>query len=134
MTAFPHAVSAEAPLRQALEMMAEHDIRHLPVTRNGVLVSVVGRGAVALALEPREGMPPAEGRTVADLCSGEIYVVDVSCYLDEVLEEMTRRHADCAVVTKEERLVGIFTATDVCRTLAGLLRDLYPPPGGDEVA
>ena len=134
MTAFPHAIDSAAPLGVAVAMMGEHDIRHLPVTRDGRLASIVGMNEVALALEPREGGPPPAGLTVHDVCCGDVYVVDVSAYLDDVLEEMARRHADCAVVTKENRLVGIFTATDVCRVLAGLLRDMYPSTGGDHAA
>jgi acetoin utilization protein AcuB len=134
MTAFPYAVAADAPLARALEMMAEHDIRHLPVTRAGRLASVVGRAEVALALEPREGGVPPERLTVGDVCSGEVYVVDVATPLDQVLMGMASRHADCAVVVKEERLAGIFTPTDACRTFAELLRNIYPLPDGDDAA
>jgi acetoin utilization protein AcuB len=134
MTAFPYAVAADAPLTRALEMMAEHDIRHLPVTRGGRLTSVVGKAEVALALEPQAGEAPPVGLTVADVCSGEVYVVDVATPLDQVLMGMAERHADCAAVVKEGRLAGIFTPTDACRTFAELLREIFPLADGDDAA
>jgi CBS domain-containing protein len=37
-------------------------------------------------------------------------------------------------VVKEGRLVGIFTATDACRALAELLREIFPVAGEGGVA
>ena len=35
---------------------------------------------------------------------------------------------------KNEKLVGIFTTTDVCRSFGQLLRALFPPKGSDHIA
>jgi hypothetical protein len=44
------------------------------------------------------------------------------------------RHIGSALVTRNGRLVGIFTAADACRILCGHLRALFPRPAGDAVA
>jgi CBS domain-containing protein len=47
---------------------------------------------------------------------------------------MAARHLGSALVTRSEKLVGIFTATDACRALARVLRERHPDPGPDVVA
>ena len=55
--------------------------------------------------------------------------------LQRVVAEMAHRRIGSALITKDGRLAGIFTATDACRCLAELLAgrsDL--PPNGSEAA
>ncbi len=132
MTAFPCAIAADERLARARDMMEENHVRHLPVTRAGRLASVVSSLEVEQALESKRGQ--AAGLKVGDVCSHDAYIVDVAMPLDEVLEEMARRRIDCALVVKEERLVGIFTTTDACLALAELLREVFPVAGGGDAA
>ncbi len=62
------------------------------------------------------------------------YVVELSEPLDIVVLHMARQRIDSALVVKNERLVGIFTMTDACRFLGGLLRSLFPRGQGDDAA
>jgi len=132
MTAFPCAIAADEPLARARAMMAEHHVRHLPVTRAGRLASVISAAEVQQALDSRRG--ESAGLTVGEICSHEAYTVDVTTPLDEVLEEMARRRLGCALVVKGGRLAGIFTATDACRVLAELLQEMFPVAGGGDAA
>ncbi len=132
MTAFPFAVAADERLVRARDMMEENHVRHLPVTRAGRLSSVISAVEVERALGSKRGQ--AAGLKVGDACSHDAYTVDVATPLDEVLEEMARRRVDCALVVKEGRLAGIFTATDACRALAELLREIFPVAGDGGVA
>jgi len=120
MTAFPHHAEADDPLERARELMREHGIRHLPVVRDGRPVSIVTERDLDVA----EGAAGAgrEGLLVGDVCRGEAFVADLNDPLDVVALRMAKRHADAALVVKDERLVGIFTTTDVCRCLGDLLR------------
>jgi CBS domain-containing protein len=47
---------------------------------------------------------------------------------------MADRHVGSALVTRGDKLVGIFTTTDACRALARVLHELHPDKGPDEVA
>jgi len=132
MTAFPCAIAADEPLARARTMMDEHHVRHLAVTRAGCLAGVISAAEVDRVLDAKRGK--AGGLRVGDVCSREAYTVDVMAPLDEVLGEMARRRIDCALVVKEERLAGIFTATDACRVLAELLRQIFPVTGGGDAA
>ena len=56
MTAFPHSIEADAPLRRARRRMEELEIRHLPVAREGRLVGVLTDRDLKRALDPALGL------------------------------------------------------------------------------
>lgn len=134
MTPFPWHIHIEDSLSRATEVMAEHEIRHLPVTDGGELVGIVSERDIGLLLTPNLGPERQAGLTVGDACVRDAYVVDLSTRLDRVLLEMAERHIDSALVVKSGRLAGIFTATDACRCFGELLRAQFPDPGGNEAA
>jgi len=134
MTPFPHAVDADAPLRQARQMMLEHDVRHLPVKRGPKLVGVLSDRDLKRALDPALGLPPGSELFVEDAMVHDPYVVETTERLDNVLYEMADSHIGSALVVKGAKLVGIFTATDACRAFGEHLRGEHPLPSGDEVA
>lgn len=123
MTPLPLSVGIEARVLEARELMAEHDIRHLPVTDDqGRLVGVVTQRDVGLVLDPELDLPFDEDLRVRSVCSFDAYLVSPDTPLDEVADEMARRRIGSALVARDGRLLGIFTATDACRLLADTLR------------
>ena len=130
MTPFPHTIDVDAPLRQARNLMLEHQIRHLPVKRRQRLVGVLTDRDLKRALDPALGMAPRDELFVDDVMVADIYAVSLDEPLDRVLQEMAERHIGCALVVKDGHLAGIFTSTDACRVLADDLRDRFRG-GGD---
>ena len=128
MTPFPYSIEAGASLDVARAMMKEHDIRHLPVTLDGALVGLLLKRDLR-GLEPTS--PPT---VVGDICRDEPWIVDRNTVLDEVLLHMAGSHAESALVTREGKLVGVFTMVDACREYAKLLRKLAGLENDDSVA
>ena len=126
MTPFPYSISSDETLARAEEMMASHEIRHLPVMKDKKTVGVVSARDLARAGK--------EQRTVGDVAHLEAFVVDLSTPLDRVLVHMANNHIDAALVVKMDRLVGIFTLTDACRQFAECLQAIFPPSDGNEAA
>jgi CBS domain-containing protein len=122
MTPLPLSIGVEARVLEARELMAEHDIRHLPVTDDGRLVGVVTQRDIGLVLDPELDLPFDEELRVRSVCTLEAYVVAPDTPLDEVVDEMARRRIGSALVARNGRLLGIFTVTDACRILAETLR------------
>ena len=128
MTPFPYWVDIDDALSRALVMMAEHAIHHLPVVEGGRLVSVLSEKDLPGDSEERRKL------RVRDVCRGRgAYVVGLSEPLDHVLFHMAEHGLDSALVVKDGKLAGIFTASDACRHFGRLLRSLFPP-GGDDAA
>lgn len=133
MTPFPHAVRHDTPLNQAREFMREHNVRHLPVTRDGELAGIISDRDITLMLGPDLDYPDAEEVTVDEACVHQAFVVDVSARLDSVLSVMVERHLDAVVITRSvstgDKLAGIFTTTDACREFAATLARQYAIDG-----
>jgi acetoin utilization protein AcuB len=134
MTPFPFSIDIEAPLAEAHAFLRERQIRHLPVTRDGVLAGVLTDRDIKLALGPDLGSPPERELKVSDVYQPDSYVVDAGARLEDVAEAMAERHVGSALVTRGGKLVGIFTTTDACRALARVLRGQHPDGGPDHVA
>lgn len=133
MTPFPWFVQIEDRLGRARELMAEHDIRHLPVTREGELVGVVSSRDIQL-VESTADAADRDDLRVRDACVQDAYVADRSEPLDRVLLEMARRHIDSTLVTRNRKLVGILTVSDACRAFGEFLQAMFPQGGGNEAA
>jgi acetoin utilization protein AcuB len=124
MTPFPWWVDIDEPLLVARDMMRKHKVRHLPVKENGRLVSVVTDRDLKFALDPELGLPPRESMRVRDVCVYSAYIVDIETRLEIVLDTLADRRIGSALITKDEKLVGIVTLPDICRTLAKIIRDM----------
>ena len=122
MTPFPHSVKTGDPLLRAEALMAEHKIRHLPVTDDDQLVGVLTDRDLKRALDPDLGLPPKEELLVRDVFVADAYVVEGGEPLDLVLEHMAKNHIGSALVTRDGLLMGILTATDACRLFCDHLR------------
>lgn len=136
MTPFPYSIDMDASLTQAMDMMQKHKIRHLPVMEQGSLVSVLTDRDIKMALDPSLGLPPRWDLTVRNACVIDAYIVNTTAPLNRVLLEMAERHIGSALVVKDGRLAGIFTASDACRYLGDLLSAQFPDytGGGDDAA
>jgi acetoin utilization protein AcuB len=119
MTPAPVCIPLEADLDQAVKLMQEHGIRHLPVMDGDDLTGVVTDRDLAMI----ESLLPDEwpGICVAEAMTPEPYSVTPDAPLWEVARHMAREKFGCAVVTDERgSVVGLFTTTDALRVLSDL--------------
>jgi acetoin utilization protein AcuB len=119
MTTSPHSIGVEQPLARAHKFMQEHGIRHLPVLHGGKLVGMLSDRDLHL-VESLSGVD-AEKVLVSEAMSSTVYSVAPELPLDEVVSTMAEHKYGSAVVMHNEKVVGIFTTVDACRTLAELL-------------
>jgi acetoin utilization protein AcuB len=125
MTPSPLSVAIDEPLRVAEDMMIDHEIRHLLVTESDSLVGLVSDRDIAfMSNSPESDL--RDRLRVRDVCSLEVYTVEVDEPLDLVLREMASRRIGSAIVTKKGRAVGLFTTTDACRCFADFLQARFP--------
>jgi acetoin utilization protein AcuB len=132
MTPFPYSIDAEADISDALAMMAEHEIHHLPVMHEGKLVGLLWDRDIRV-VRALEGRLPREGVAAGTVCNREPYVAEIGDRLDFVVDEIARRRVAAAIVLRADKLAGILTTTDICRLLSRTLREHadLPEDGGD---
>ena len=131
MTPFPHSIGLDATLIEARTFMKEHSIRHLPVTKDGELHGIITDHDIKLMLSPEFGYPDPKELMVFDVYVPEPYIVDISTRLSAIASTLVERKIGSAIVTKNDKLVGILTTRDVCRALAKFLVDQENPQGGE---
>lgn len=124
MTPFPYSVDTNADLEHARAYAREHQIHHLPVTSAGKLVGMLAGGQ----------LQDNGAGTVGELELLKPPVYDLNDRLDNILETMAADHIDTVLVTRNDKLVGIFTVTDACREFAQYLREEFGPSGGNDAA
>jgi acetoin utilization protein AcuB len=134
MTPFPYSVDVGASVAAARALMQEHQISHLPVTRDGELAGIVAERDIRLLLGTDPAVSEFEQTTVAEAMVKDTYIVDMDTRLDEVLNHMAETHLSSALVTRHGKLVGVFTVTDACRHFAEFLQEQVRRSGGDDAA
>ena len=133
MTPFPYSIEVDQSVNAARDLMWEHEIRHLPVTEDGELIGVVSERDIGLVLASRAGDDPTH-ISVRETFSAHPYTVDLHTPLAEVLSRMAEEQIGSTLVTRNGKLVGIFTATDACAAFARHLHELFPESPDDDVA
>ncbi len=127
MSPAPWTCASSDSLHDAQEAMVRHGIRHLPVLDGAQLLGVLSERDVAVALSLKGAN--AKNTTAGEVCARDLYVSHPESPLAEVVAAMAAHRYGSAVITSGGDTVGIFTTTDACRALAGLLT-----PGSDLLA
>jgi len=124
MTAMPHTINPDLPVKKALEMMREHRIRHVPVLSAGQLLGVVTDRDIKLA----SSFQGSTELTVNDVMTPDPYCVVPHSPLDQAVFEMAEHRYGCAIIRQENgKVVGVFTATDALRVLGDVLQSHFKP-------
>ncbi|OUR90231.1 hypothetical protein A9Q81_19750 [Gammaproteobacteria bacterium 42_54_T18] len=134
MSPFPHSIEGSQSLSQASLMMRENNVNHLPVTDIGQLIGVVSTEDLKIGSSAFVPTGASVDLIVKDVCSSKIYLADIYDPLEAVLRVMSEKHVDSAIVMKNDKLAGILTHSDICRSYAELLAKLSPNSNGDDAA
>jgi CBS domain-containing protein len=124
MTRDPLTVSDQTTIGEALQLLEEHDIRHLPVVRDDAVVGMLserdlrGLGLALLkhADDPERVRSRLTGR-IAALMSGAVVTVDADADLKDVVDILIEEKIGAVPVVEPgtAHLVGIISYIDVLR-------------------
>ena len=118
----PLTIAADTRLGEALEMMMQRNLRHLPVMNGEELLGVASDRDILLAEVAHVDLSNHSSLKIGDVCALDAYCVSPDTPLPEVLRGMAERHIGSALVCGEDGSpLGIFTSTDACRELAQVL-------------
>jgi len=122
MTTQPHSIGYDISIKEAMNMMREHQIRHLPVENGGRLVGILTDRDIKLAASFKD----AENLISEEIMTPEPYTVSPNTPIDEVAKRMAEHKYGCAIVQQENgKVVGIFTITDALRVLLEMTQENY---------
>lgn len=126
MTPLPHSIEASRSIQEARAIMNSESIRHLPVVSEGQLVGMLSERDLKLAFAIAATTESEESLTVGDVCNLEAFVVEYDTPIDQVLLQLSELRVGSALVTRNGKLVGILTTSDIFRSFAEFLKMAYP--------
>jgi acetoin utilization protein AcuB len=129
MTPDPLTVTEETSFEDALHLMKEKNLRRLMVTsKDGRLVGIVVEkdfssaspsGATSLSVFEMHYL--LDKLKIKDIMTKRIITVGDDCPLEEAARIMVDHRVASLPITKDGRLVGIITATDIFKTFVEIL-------------
>ncbi len=122
MSNYPYSIEIVAHANSAKTMLQKMNIHHLPVTENGAPVGIVTTRDIDKAKYLGIDVSIGSKVLVRDIYTPSTHIVTPDEPLEKVLRHMAEQHIDAAIVLENDKLVGIFTATDACLRYADLLK------------
>jgi acetoin utilization protein AcuB len=119
MTPAPLTIAPNRMLSEAVQTMRDKHVRHLPVLDGGRVVGVLSQRDV-LIIESLPGVNPDEVQ-VEEAMVQDVFTVRPETPVGEAIETMIDRKLGSAIVTEDERVLGVFTTIDALRALHHLL-------------
>lgn len=126
MTEDVTTIGETASLAQALEVMAERDIQHLPVVRGSELVGMLSdrdvRGygiSLVSDVETMERLQARLGAEVTNAMSSDVIRVHPSTDVGEIVDLLIEEHIHAVPVVDDDTnvLVGIVSTGDILRAV-----------------
>ncbi len=117
MSSNPVTVTPEVSVDQALSLMREHGIRHLPVVEDGKVKGLVTDNELRSAWFPSL----LSELTVKDLMATDPLTVDAEEMVYQAARLLHNHKLTGLLVMDHGKLVGIITLSDVLRVLVALL-------------
>jgi len=136
MSPEPVTVQAKASIDRVMDLMDEHDVRHLVVLDDGGLAGVLSDRDVLDAtgwLHPRQReVLEAPAGTAADFMRGDVVTVEPGDTLVHALDLFVERRVGCLPVLRGGALAGLVTEMDVLRAYADACRTGRLAPDAEE--
>jgi acetoin utilization protein AcuB len=113
MTRSPVTVTGHTTVQQALDIIAERKLRHLPVLAvDGALVGIVSE---------KDLLRAGSDELVEEIMTREIVTTTEYTALEEAARIMTDHKISCLPIMRDDKLVGIITETDLFQLFMELL-------------
>ena len=113
------AITPDAAAQVALQLMATTGVRHLPVMNGSTCLGMVLETDVVLAAAEGQLHRPGAPLTVDALCR-RVAMLRAQDRRSIAAQLMCESEIDAVLIVEDGNLIGIVTATDLVRSLAGV--------------
>lgn len=130
MSASPVTARPETPARDVVDMLYEHDIRHVPIVSDGVVVGIVSDRDLRNLIDPRDvetvsidGLLEMQRRPISEAMSTDVIFVDPDSSIVTAACLMVDHGVGSIAVVQPgtKQLVGIVSYVDVLEEFCQML-------------
>ncbi|MGZ4112069.1 MAG: CBS and ACT domain-containing protein [Tumebacillaceae bacterium] len=118
-------LAPEATLQEALRLIREKRIRHLPIVRDRLLVGLLSdrdlRDAAPSKLEPGDTLALLSNTTCEQLMVRDVITCHPLDFVEDAASQMYRHRVGCLPVVTNGQLVGLITERDILHTLVEMM-------------
>ncbi|MCC0179926.1 CBS domain-containing protein [Waterburya agarophytonicola K14] len=125
MRPFPYFAEPDTTVAQIIQLMDEHQIRHLPIKQNDRIVGIVSERDLHWLKNPQLDFPITSEIPACHVMIYDPYVAEIDTPLPVVIDEMSRQKIGAAIIVRSGKLAGIVTTIDLCQALSELLKDEF---------
>jgi acetoin utilization protein AcuB len=115
-----HSVTPSTSIGDAIHLLKNHQIRHLPVLDGDVFVGLVTdrdlRSASPSSLDPK-GLRNLLHRPVSEVMIRQVITAHPLDFFEDAARVLYEHRIGCLPILEGEKLVGILTETDILRRL-----------------
>ena len=127
MSREPYSVTPQTSVREALRILFERDIRHLPVVDDSSLIGMVSIRDLPMVARVWFGAPHEVqqllDQPISDVMSTGVISVSAKSSLGEAVDLLLAHKVGALPVVEGSKLVGILSYIDALRSLRASLAD-----------
>ena len=131
MTKDPHSVQEDASMKEAMVLMRQHHIRHLPITEGTILVGIVTDRDVRKAspsllsgVDMSEYEEVLSNTPVSRIMTREPFTATAETELKDAVQILLDKKVGGLPVVDGKELIGIFTEIDALNVLVNVLSEV----------
>jgi len=127
MSREPYSVTPQTSVREALRILFERDIRHLPVVDGSSLIGIVSIRDLPMVARVWFGAPHEVqqllDQPISDVMSTAVISVSAKSSLGEAVDLLLAHKVGALPVVEGSKLVGILSYIDALRSLRASIAD-----------
>jgi acetoin utilization protein AcuB len=117
MTENPQTLPVQASVREAISLLAELDVRHLPIMEGSTLAGIVSDRDLReiQGIEESEERQQRLDQQITAVMSADVIAVNRESELSEVIDLMLEHKLGAVPVVDDSSLVGVISYVDILR-------------------
>jgi acetoin utilization protein AcuB len=122
MTPAPICIDSQASMEDAIKLMEDQNIRHLPVLKNGLIFGLVSERDLKNVFI--FSASHCKEIRIEDICEWQPYSANSDESIDVVADQMAKNKLGSVLIVDRGELMGIFTFVDACHALIDICHSI----------